>query len=465
VGPGAGAAKAAAVPEVVVPAFSGRSCGASTTGGVVGVSGGASGSGSVPSPPATLAGARSGSPAAAAAGGGEDVPFSELDLTRPIGEGAFGRVYLAVWRETAVAVKLLAPRPADESWGGGGGAGPGGGPSPAPVGGTLTRCAHSPSTTSPSAAADAGAAALLAAVRREAALMAGLRHPHVVQYLGTVSTPPAVLSEYCPNGSVADLLARAAAAAAAAAASPDAGASTLLPWGRRLGFALGAAKGMLHLHAQAPPLLHRDLKPANLLVDAAWRAKVADFNLAWAADVGGGGGSAVGAGPGEARSSLAAAANPRWVAPEVLAGAPASPAADVFSFGVVLWELLTWSLPWADLGPWQVVLAVVERRARLPLPAVMQGADPASPSPPPSPSSPPSPSPTLADADLPPGGLPAAAAAYGALVRACWADDPAARPDFGSVIAALRPIVAAQAAANGRRRGRGGSPARAAGAA
>ena len=51
---------------------------------------------------------------AAAAALGEDVPFSELALARPVGEGAFGRVYLALWRETAVAVKLLAPRPAEE---------------------------------------------------------------------------------------------------------------------------------------------------------------------------------------------------------------------------------------------------------------------------------------------------------------------------------------------------------------
>ena len=280
--------------------------------------------------------------------------------------------------------------------------------------------------------------------------MARLRHPHVVQYLGTVSTPPAVLSEYCPNGSVADVLAR-------AAALPEGEAAAALPWARRLGFALGAAKGMLYLHSQSPPLLHRDLKPANLLVDASWRAKVADFNLARAADGPTGPGLPPGACAGAAaRCSLAVAANPRWVAPEVLAGGPASAAGDVFAFGLVLWELLTWSLPWADLGPWQVVLAVVERRARLPLPAVMLGDGGAG--------APPSPSPLLQDAALPPGGLPAAAAAYGALIRACWADDPASRPDFGAVIASLRPIVAAQAAA-GRAAGGCSGCAHAAGAA
>ena len=43
--------------------------------------------------------------------------------------------------------------------------------------------------------------------------------------------------------------------------------------------AMDAAKGMLCLHAHSPPILHRDLKSPNLLVDAAWRVKVADFNL------------------------------------------------------------------------------------------------------------------------------------------------------------------------------------------
>lgn len=44
----------------------------------------------------------------------------------------------------------------------------------------------------------------------------------------------------------------------------------------------------------------------------------------------------------------------RWVAPEVLAGSHHGKAADVYAFGVILWEILTWQVPWDDLGPWQV---------------------------------------------------------------------------------------------------------------
>ena len=46
----------------------------------------------------------------------------------------------------------------------------------------------------------------------------------------------------------------------------------------------------------------------------------------------------------------------RWIAPEVLAGSHYDRAADVYAFGVILWEILTWQVPWDDVGPWQVEL-------------------------------------------------------------------------------------------------------------
>ncbi len=46
--------------------------------------------------------------------------------------------------------------------------------------------------------------------------------------------------------------------------------------------------------------------------------------------------------------------NPRWLAPEVILRQGYSKASDVFAFGVVLWELATWVLPWESMGPFQV---------------------------------------------------------------------------------------------------------------
>lgn len=48
----------------------------------------------------------------------------------------------------------------------------------------------------------------------------------------------------------------------------------------------------------------------------------------------------------------------RWLAPEVVTQQHYSKAADVYSFGLILWEMLTWQLPWADLGPFQVSMAL-----------------------------------------------------------------------------------------------------------
>lgn len=50
-----------------------------------------------------------------------------------------------------------------------------------------------------------------------------------------------------------------------------------LQWKMKVRLALDAARGMCYLHTMDPPIVHRDLKSLNLLVDSAWKLKVADF--------------------------------------------------------------------------------------------------------------------------------------------------------------------------------------------
>lgn len=96
-------------------------------------------------------------------------------------------------------------------------------------------------------------------------MMASMRHPNVVMYLGVCLQPPCVVTEYCARGSLNDVFKRARATPALAAQ---------LDWGRRLNMVLDAAKGMMYLHSSEPPVIHRDLKSPNLLVDKHWRLKV-----------------------------------------------------------------------------------------------------------------------------------------------------------------------------------------------
>lgn len=96
---------------------------------------------------------------------------------------------------------------------------------------------------------------------QEALTLAGLRHPCCVKFLGVIAQPPAIVTEYCARGSLADVLWQARHGGGAYAAA--------LSWRRRLAIAVEAASGLVHLHSRSPPLMHRDLKSPNILVRSA----------------------------------------------------------------------------------------------------------------------------------------------------------------------------------------------------
>lgn len=215
---------------------------------------------------------------------------------------------------------------------------------------------------------------------REVAIMKRIRHPNVVLFMGAVTQSPhlSIVTEYLPRGSLFRLIHRP-------------GSDEAMDQRRRLRMALDVAKGINYLHCLSPPIVHWDLKTPNLLVDKNWNVKVCDFGLSrFKANT--------------FISSKSVAGTPEWMAPEFLRGEPSNEKSDVFSFGVILWELVTMKQPWAELGPAQVVGAVAFQNRKLTIPQTT--------------------SPMLAS-----------------LIESCWADDPNERPSFASIVETLKKLL------------------------
>eukprot|EP00890_Picochlorum_soloecismus_P002134 jgi/Picsp_1/2921/NSC_01146-R1_flag-tagged protein kinase domain of mitogen-activated protein kinase kinase kinase len=179
--------------------------------------------------------------------------------------------------------------------------------------------------------------------KREVSIMKKLRHPNILQLMGACTTPPnlCIVSEYVSKGSLFKILHKSK--------------EQPLSMERKIRIALDAAKGIHYLHTCRPPIIHGDLKSPNLLLDRNDVVKVCDFGLSRV----------------KISSKFSVASKmgtPEWTAPEVLKSESCSEASDTYSFGVVLWELLTGRVPWSDKNPMQVVLSVGLNHERLPIP-------------------------------------------------------------------------------------------------
>ncbi|XP_012056367.1 PREDICTED: mitogen-activated protein kinase kinase kinase 13 [Atta cephalotes] len=190
-----------------------------------------------------------------------------------------------------------------------------------------------------------------------------LNHPNIVHFKGVCTKPPCycIIMEFCPFGPLYDLL----------RAGEPVPPARLVSWSKQI------AAGMAYLHAHK--IIHRDLKSPNVLIGQGEIVKISDFGTSrqW----------------NEISTKMTFAGTVAWMAPEVIRNEPCSEKVDIWSYGVVLWELLSGEIPYKDVDSSAVMWGVGSNSLHLPIPT-----------------------------SCPEG--------YGLLVKQCWSAKPRNRPSF-----------------------------------
>ncbi|KAK7281881.1 hypothetical protein RIF29_10229 [Crotalaria pallida] len=206
----------------------------------------------------------------------------------------------------------------------------------------------------------------------EVTLLLLLRHPNIITFIGACKKPPVfcIITEYLAGGSLRKYLHQ---------QGPHS-----IPLDRVLKLALDIARGMQYLHSQG--ILHRDLKSENLLLGQDMSVKVADFGISCLES--------------QCGSAKGFTGTYRWMAPEMIKEKHHTKKVDVYSFGIVLWELLTGLTPFHNMTPEQAAYAVSHKNERPPLPSECPWA--------------------LSD-----------------LINRCWSSNPDKRPHFYEIVSIL----------------------------
>ena len=205
------------------------------------------------------------------------IEYSHLIIEKEIGKGGFATVYKATYNDEIVALKVIDLL--DPS---------------------MLEAAYSDFV-------------------KESSIMSGLQHQNIIGFRGLCMNPLCIVTEFANNGNLYDFL--------HSENTKELASSMAL----KLKIAYDIANGMKFLHNRTPPVIHADLKSPNILLynldtSATTVAVVADFGLSkvWVPVL-------------QGRN----VDNPVWLAPEILSGKEYSEKADVYSFGVILYEILT----------------------------------------------------------------------------------------------------------------------------
>ncbi|XP_051200023.1 serine/threonine-protein kinase STY8 [Lolium perenne] len=210
---------------------------------------------------------------------------------------------------------------------------------------------------------------------QQALILRRVNHENILKFYGTCTGRPkwfGIVTEYMAGGNLYDFL---------HTQNDVLGLLVILKT------AIQISKGMEYLHQNS--IIHRDLKTANILIGQNQVVKIADFGVA-----------RLGSQEGH---MTAETGTYRWMAPEIINHMPYDHKADVFSFAIVLWELVTLKIPYDNMTPLQAVLGV-RQGLRL---------------------------------EIPPGTHPG----LSELIEQCWDDDPDERPVFAEITVQLEEIL------------------------
>ncbi|KAL0586350.1 hypothetical protein ABG067_003963 [Albugo candida] len=274
------------------------------------------------------------------------ININDIVLETIIGEGAFGKVYKGLYKQQTVAVKIMIRQNLSSM--------------------------------------------VIREFEKEVDIMSRLQHPNICRLVGACLKPStrALVLEYIELGSLWDYLR----------------ANRAISIQQRAQFLLDTARGMHYLHQFRPPILHRDLKSPNLLVEKqSLTIKIADFGLARVKE--------------QIHTMTGNCGTTQWMAyvvssplcyrsdvcvdrPEVLGNRKYTEKADVYSFGIVVWEIFTSRCPYDDMNQIQTALCVLNYDLRPPIPSKCPRF-------------------------------------FSRLMRTCWRRDPELRPSFYRIVKTL----------------------------
>ena len=152
---------------------------------------------------------------------------------------------------------------------------------------------------------------------KEVEILSNLRHPNILLYMGICVDKENcfMIAEYLENGSLFDHLHK--------------DHTTNLPLDSISHIIKSILKALTYTHRKG--ILHCDLKSSNILIDHNWNIKVADFGLSKKVI---------------SNREKGRVGTPNWMAPEICRGESNTAASDVYSFGIVVWEIVTKRIPY-----------------------------------------------------------------------------------------------------------------------